>query len=122
MRCGMRTMEISIDMKRQKKYQTREMILKDIDRAVKKREGYRREASVQDAAHAAFSKLASEGIGGQVALRMIQANEARDEANRLWDSAKRIDQTRLPKLQRTLAAFDTQPMFGDEQTVLQAKS
>lgn len=108
-------------MKAQKKYVTREMILKDIDRALKKREGFKRQAKIQDDAAKAYSMLATECAWESVEKNRIASESARDEANRLWDSAKRIDQTRLPKLQRTLAAFDTQPMFGDEQVVLQTK-
>lgn len=102
-------------MKRQKKYLTREMILKDIDRAQKKRDMARKTAaSFADAAKswAAFNTAASDE----------KAAEAKEQSERWWGIAERVENTRLVKLKRTLAAFDTQPMFGDEQTVLQGKT
>lgn len=109
-------------MKKQKKYVTRDMILKDIDRAHRKMERLKKEAALQDELSREWAKMACvEPDTDKSTGQIVKSEASRDEANRLWDSAKRIDQTRLPKLQRTLAAFDTQPMFGDEQVVLQQK-
>lgn len=96
-------------MKNQKKYLTRDQILKDIAKAHKKIVKLKAEAAQLDAA-AEFQKLA----GNQGAYEA-----AANDAESLWKKAERCENTRLKKLGATLAAFDTKPMFGDEQVVLQ---
>jgi len=95
--------------KRQKKYVTRESILKDID-----------------AAHRKIKKLTSEAADLDLIAEMAKVcgNQAAyevnaEEAERLWKRAERMENTRLKKLGATLAAFDSVPMFGDSQVVLQ---
>lgn len=97
----------------QKKYHTRESILRDIDIARGQMMQLRQDAALQDDASKAFAQLGTP-------LGEEQSSQAREAANKAWDAAKRIEQTRLLKLQHTLAAFDTKPMdFADEQVVLQ---
>lgn len=99
--------------KHQKKYKTRESILRDIEIATQEMWRLRKDAALQDDASKAFAQLGTP-LSGE------QATQARDAANKLWDAAKRIEQTRLLKLKHTLAAFDTKPMgFADDQVVLQ---
>lgn len=96
-------------MKRQKKYLTREAILKDIA-----------------AAHRRMAKWSGRALELSVAAEMQKAlgNHARSvalyhDSYYLLERCERIRDTRLKKLGATLAAFDTKPMFGDEQVVLQ---
>lgn len=101
-------------MKKQKKYVTRDMILGDIEKSNRKMERLRKEAAVQDDLANGYKLLGTAESREKFA-------DIKEWAERLWKQAERIETTRLAKLKRTLAAFDTQPMFGDSQVVLQQK-
>ncbi len=89
--------------RRQKKHQTAEAILKDIDKSQRKVLKLRSEAGELYAV-AGFHLMAED-----------RANYTRtmDEADALLRKAQRIQETRLKKLQNTLAAFQTGTLFGD---------
>lgn len=100
-------------MKRQRKYTSREMIVRDIDAAHRKMKRLR--AAAQDAAETA--ELAAT-MGNDV-----QCRNSRDESDRLWLKSNRIENTRLRKLGATLAMWDTAPLgvegLSAEQVTLQ---
>lgn len=81
----------------QKKYRTREMVLKDIDVARKKMEKTRKDAGEKEA----------EAELHKVLCNATQYVVAQNEADALWRKAERLEKFRLKKLQNTLAAFDT---------------
>lgn len=96
-------------MKRQKQYTSREMIEKDIDLAYKKHK-----AILAQAESCAASMNSALRLGATESFRQF-----RNEYERLNAKANRIQNTRLKRLQNTLAAFLTKPMFGGEAVVLQ---
>lgn len=81
----------------QKKYRTREMVIKDIDAARKKMANLRSEASECEEAASAFKRF---GL-------LVEHDREKDLADALWRKAERLEKFRLKKLQNTLAAFDT---------------
>jgi len=98
--------------KRQKKYLTRDMILKDIDKAHRKIKQAEVEAGLTDALILFFRDT-----GNRAKLE-----EHQGISDRLWKKINRLKNTRLKKLGMTLAAFDTAPMPGvvdSEQVVLE---
>lgn len=100
-------------MKRQKKYTSREMVIKDIDAAHRKIKRLRKQADERLAESDLF-----EVIGNQIA-----AKAAREESDKLWEQSNRVENKRLKKLGATLAAFDTAPLgiegLNQEQVVLE---
>lgn len=96
-------------MKRQKRYLTAEMVLQDITKAHKKIAKLKSQAATLDA-DAEVAKL----MGNQSSFEV-----ASDEAETIWKKVERMETTRLRRLQNTLAAFQTKPMFGEEGVVLQ---
>ena len=85
------------------------MIVKDIDAAITKLAVLQAKAAGCDAESCIY----------RAAENKTAMDEAQMEADKLWARADRLKNTRLKKLKLTLAAFDTKPMFGDEQVVLQ---
>jgi hypothetical protein len=101
--------------KRQKKYLSREMIIKDIDAAIRRRDRLNRQAECDDA-EANLLALAEE------AENVEEIRKLREGAEEKRGKAVRINETRLQKLKQTLSAFQSEPLPGfDHQVVLQAK-
>ncbi len=96
-------------MKKQKHYLTAEMILKDIDDALRKI-GRLQSKAGEHSALASFYLLG--GTHTDYVRHM-------DEVGVLLKKIERLRNARLKKLQNTLTAFQTQPLFGDAQVVLQ---
>lgn len=107
-------------MKRQKKYTTEAMILKDIDRAKKNQEKIRIKAASVDSAAEFYRTLDTDE--GRVDYR-----KTKDEADRLFKKASRVE-ARLIKLGRVLSEFRTIPLgeksgiagLNENQSVLQS--
>lgn len=96
-------------MKRQRKYTTRAMILKDIDAA--RRKITRLRHASQD--HREQSELLA------TMDNRVRSGIERELAEKLWQQADRMENKRMKKLGATLAMFDTRPLIGDEQVTLQ---
>lgn len=85
--------------KRQKKYTTREMILKDIDKARKK-----------------YDKIMRQAGGEEDAMYLYKESDNpdwkkhADKLDELLAKAERLKNTRLKRLQSTLAQFDTKEL------------
>lgn len=96
----------------QKKYTSREMILRDIAAAERKHKRLLAAAQIELDAEKFYE--GTENI--------VDKKNHRDEADRLLGKAKRLKETRLRKLGLSFAAFDTQPLpvagLDLEQTVL----
>jgi hypothetical protein len=85
-----------VNPKRQKKYQDRETIIRDIDRSRRRMIKLRRLADEEDAAADFMLRHGN-----------IEGRRYRESAAMRRARASRIESTRLPKLGRVLAAFDT---------------
>ena len=100
-------------MKRQKKYTTRDQIIKDIDMASAKMRGIRIKAAAFDEASELF----------RVSENEVEFKRNKEESERLFAKAHRIENTRLRRLIKTLAMFDTAPLgvegLSDQQVTLQ---
>jgi hypothetical protein len=96
-------------MKRQRKYTSREMILKDIDAA--RRKITRLRHTSQDHREQADLLVTMDNI--------VRSRLERELAEKLWQQADRMENKRIRKLGATLAMFDTKPLIGDEQVTLQ---
>lgn len=82
--------------KRKKRYTSREMILKDIEAARRKRNRLITKSDY----HTSLAELAS-------GVHKTEHESERDRLNKMID---RLDKTRLPRLGKTLAMFDTVPL------------
>ena len=106
-------------MKRQKKYTSEEMILRDIDKAKKKQEKLRFTASTLDSS-AEFYRTLDTDEGA------VDYKKTKSEADILFKKASRLE-TRLSKLKRVLSDFRTIPLgekagvsgLSESQAVLQ---
>lgn len=100
-------------MKRQKKYTSREMILKGIDAAHRKIKRLRKQADELTASALLYAEMGNE----------VKAKAAREDSEKLWEQSNRVENKRLKKLGATLAAFDTVPLgiegLNQEQVVLE---
>jgi len=95
-----------------KKYTTEASILKDIDKAhakIKKLEAFAQ-------THLDMEELLR---GSDVATPTARKHQ--EEADMLLGKIKRLRETRLVRLGKTLAMFRTKPLVGDETVVLQYK-
>jgi hypothetical protein len=89
-------------MKRQKKYTSEEMILKDIDRAKKKQLALRIKSDALDSAAEFYRTLDTDES-------RVDYKKNRNEAIFLFNKAARLE-TRLIKLGRVLSEFRTIPL------------
>jgi hypothetical protein len=94
----------------QTKYTSEAMILKDIAKARRRFDRLRAKAVECDKT-AEEMKLA----GNESQFKGFQ-----DEATRLRAQASRLENTRLVKLKHALSAFQTMPLFGERQVVLES--
>ena len=101
-------------MKRQKKYTTREQIIKDIDASIRKRDKLMSKAQAADEAAEFF----------RVSENDSEYRKFKEESDSMLAKAGRITNTRLKRLGRTLAMFDTEPLsacgLDDKQVTLQS--
>lgn len=97
-----------------KRYQTREQILRDINAAHRKIKRLEKKAESELALEKTFKDSGTFGPG----------TKHRDLANKFLGQIKRLKETRLVRLGKTLAMFDTEPMPGvtDRSVVLQSIS
>ena len=86
-------------MKRQKKYLTRDQIISDIDKSSAKMNRLIKMASAHDDAAELF----------KVSENEVEYKRNADLADKLFAKAKRIENTRLKRLGKTLAMFDAAP-------------
>jgi NAD-dependent DNA ligase len=89
-----------VKRKRQKHYTTREMIVKDIDAAHRRITRLLKSAEVADAQADLFRD----------SEEAHQIEQLRDHAQSCRAKVKRLEKTRLPKLQRVLVAFETKAL------------
>lgn len=112
-------------MKRQKHYDTRKQILTAIDAAHQQLAETIAAANAEDAAAKRDAKAAAASKNGADRAHLEeQARYHIKERQRLFKAAYRIEQVKIPKLGRTLAAFDTRPMEVEglnSETVVLAK-
>lgn len=112
-------------MKRQKHYDTRKQILTAIDAAHQQLAETIAAANAEDAAAKRDAKVAAVSKKpGDMAYYEGKARDHIKERQRLFKAADRIEQVKIPKLGRTLAAFDTRPMEAEglnSETVVLAK-
>lgn len=105
-------------MKRQRRYTTEAMVLRDINAA------HRKLKRVRDQAAAAQSE-ADLFAGDLDEKQKIERDKCLDRADKLWKKAERLENTRLPKLSGVLAAIRTEPLpvegLNVRQAVLEAK-
>ena len=93
-----------------KKYLTEASIIKDIDKA---------HAKIKKLSMQAQTALDTEELlrGGNVSA----CRKAQEQADLLLGKIKRLKETRLVRLGKTLAMFKTKPLVGDDTVVLQTK-
>lgn len=104
-------------MKRQKKYTSEKMVLKDIDASIRKRNRLLKQAEEIDA----YVELIAMVDNPE---NVQEIREKKEEAKEKRAKATRINETRLQKLKQTLSAFKSEQlpgMFPDNQVVLQPK-
>ena len=99
-------------MRKQKQYTSREQIVKEIDDLEK-------ELVDMSAKAADLSSKARELFVIGDPASVLQANGLKEESEELWRSVSLIKDKKLPRLGRTLAVFDTIPMFGEKSVKLE---
>lgn len=98
-------------MKKQKRYTTRKQITDAIDASHEQLAEVIAFANSEDVAAKRDSKAAALAtIAGDRAHLEEQARWHISERERLFRAADRIEKIKIPRLGRTLAAYDTQPM------------